>query len=96
METRQYIRNETVVLRHVAGESLLIPVKGHLADLQNLFVLEGLGEMIWERLDGHRSLDGIAAEFATRYRRPHEEVAADCCEFVEALEKEGLVFLKAC
>ena len=59
MSKNRYKRNESVVLRDVAGEKLLIPVKGRLADLQNIFVLEGLGEWVWEQLDGVRELEEI-------------------------------------
>lgn len=83
-------KNPDVVLRHVAGEILLIPVKGALADLQNLFVLEGIGEAVWERLDAETRLSTIANDLAAQYGRATEELQDDCGEFVEALLAEGL------
>ena len=91
MMTTVYTICPDVVLRKVAGERLLIPVRGNLADLQNLFVLEGVGERVWERLDGVRSVKMIAGEIAEICGAPQETVEKDCVAFLSELHSEGLV-----
>ena len=34
----------------MAGETFLVPIRGHLADLQELFVLNEAGQRLWDRL----------------------------------------------
>lgn len=88
---RAYRRAEGVVLRKAAGESLLIPVRGRIAELQNLFVLDGTGEVIWNSLAEPLSLNTLAQDLATRFAQPIERVRADCHEFLNELLAEGLV-----
>ncbi len=80
-----------VVLRRVAGESLLIPVRGELADLHSLYVLDGVAEHVWKRLDGTASVEKISASIADEYQRTPEEIQADCFEFLSGLLDAGLV-----
>ena len=45
--------NTAVVTRRIAGETLLVPVTGKLADLADMFALNESGAHIWAMLDGH-------------------------------------------
>lgn len=90
-DQRTYTRNSNVVVRSVAGETLLVPIRGRLADLQHLFVLEGVGDLVWERLDGAHDLSDIAAEIAAECKASVDEVEADCHLFIEALLEEELI-----
>lgn len=91
-EPRQVIqRVEEVVEREVAGEVFLVPIRGRLADLQELFVLNEVGSWLWARLDGRRTIAelaaGVAAEFEVDESRAREDTAA----FLEDLLEAGLV-----
>ena len=91
-EPRQvFQRVEEVVEREVAGEVFLVPIRGHLADLQELFVLNEVGNWLWARLDGTRTVAelvaGVTAEFEVDESRAREDAAA----FLEDLLEAGLV-----
>jgi hypothetical protein len=60
-------RFENVVQREIAGEVFLVPIKGHLADLQELFVLNDVGGWLWERLDGRTEVDELASAVSTEF-----------------------------
>lgn len=91
MDQTRYTQSSDVVLRRVAGESLLIPVKGQLANLQSIFVLEGVGEEVWKRLNGESRLAEIVRDVADLYSVERDVVADDCDEFVRFLLDENLV-----
>jgi hypothetical protein len=90
-----YARREGVVLREVAGEHLLVPIRRDVADLKAIFALNGVGLRIWERLDGATALDRVLAEILERFDVPAEEAAADLRAFVDRLEAAGLVERRA-
>ncbi|MEI7731597.1 MAG: PqqD family protein [Verrucomicrobiota bacterium] len=87
----KYRKTEHIVTRKVAGETLLVPVKGQLADLHKVFTLNTVAEWVWENLDGQRSAaelgDGLHARFAVA--RPTAE--ADLAELLAKLEQAGLI-----
>jgi hypothetical protein len=75
----------------VAGESLLIPIRGRLADLQRIFALDPVAEHVWSRLDGVADLDAILRSVLDNFDVGEEQARRDIGEFVAALEAGGLV-----
>jgi hypothetical protein len=86
-----YDKDSNIVTRRIADETLLIPVRGHLADLQRLFVLEGIGEYVWERLDGKSSVGEIIDAIVEDFDVTREEADRDLQEFIHRLKDAGLV-----
>lgn len=80
-----------VVLRRVAGEVLLVPVKGTVADMQYLFALEGIGESVWKLLDGVRTVDDIVALVENEFEGDVADIRADVDAFVGSLLESDLV-----
>lgn len=88
--SERWIRNPAVVSRRIAGETVLVPVRGALADLERLYLLNETGAAIWERLDGATDLDAIAAAIAEEYDVPPAQALADARQLVEQLAGGGL------
>jgi hypothetical protein len=84
-------RLDDVILREIAGEVFLVPIRGRLADLQELFVLNPVGEWIWERLDGSRPTTALADDMARAFKVERDEAAADLEAFVAELDEAGLL-----
>ena len=74
----------------MAGEVFLVPIRGRLADLQELFVLDDVGSWIWERLDGSRSVHDLATEVVGEFEVDHAQAAADLEVFLQQLREAGL------
>jgi hypothetical protein len=85
-----YARREDVLLREVAGEHLLVPVRRNVADMQAVFAVNGIGAYIWELLDGERTMGAVLAAILDRFDVGAEE-AADLNAFVERLSEAGIV-----
>ena len=83
-------RNPDVVTREIAGETMLVPVTGQLAHLQQLFVLEGVGAHIWDQLDGKRSLQEILDSVLEEYEVTPDVARADLLALVNELIEAGL------
>jgi hypothetical protein len=84
-------RVNEVVQRQVAGEVFLVPIRGHLADLQELFVLSETGRSIWERLDGRHSVDDLVARLVAEFEVEEEQAKSDALAFMGQLEEAGLI-----
>jgi hypothetical protein len=82
----KYERATGVVKREIAGEVFLVPVKQKLADMQNLFVLHGCGEVIWDQLDGRLT----GGDLAGRLAESCDVAASDAEKDVDAFLAEML------
>ena len=54
-----YKKNGDIVTRRIAGDLFLIPIRGKIAEMQRIFVLNPVGECIWQEIDSQKSLDEI-------------------------------------
>jgi hypothetical protein len=86
-----YARRDGVVLREVAGEQILVPIRRNVADLKAIFALNGVGRCIWELLDGTRGVDAVLAGLVERFDVSSEEASVDLQAFLERLTQAGLV-----
>ena len=84
-------RSDGAVFRKIAGEGLIVPVKGRLADLQCVYGVEGVAEWIWDQIDGVRSVSEIASSLAVEYDVDAPTALEDCRAFCDDLLSAGLV-----
>lgn len=87
----QLIRSTGVIRRDVAGETFLVPVRGRLADLQELFVLNEAGAWVWDRLERPSALSEVVTELAAEFEIAEQQARQDVREFVRQLADAGLV-----
>ncbi len=84
-------KKEEIVHRSIAGETILVPVSGKLADMQRIFSLNPVAEFIWRQLDGVKRLGDIRKEILDHFEVEEEQADSDIREFVTELLKEGLI-----
>ena len=82
---------DTIVARPVAGETILVPIRGNLADMEKIFSLEQVGEFIWQQLDGKQSLEDICSLITDQFDVDKKTAEADLTEFVAELLEAGLI-----
>jgi hypothetical protein len=86
-----YVKNDAVLSRKIAGETILVPVRGKLADMKRIFTLNPVAEHIWDRIDGKNSVQTIGNSIVSAFDITHESAERDLEEFVAALLKENLI-----
>jgi len=86
-----YKKKENIVTRDIAGETLLVPVHGKLADMQKIFALDSVAAFIWEKLNGKTALQEICEAVSTHFDVNPNQAEADTREFVRELLDAGLV-----
>jgi hypothetical protein len=89
--TGVYKRRANFITRRIAGETLLVPMAGKIADLQRVIALNSVGAFIWEQLTSRQSLDSIAAAVVTEFAVDAESARRDATEFLGQLESANLI-----
>ena len=90
-EKAVYSRRDPIVVREIAGEHLLVPVRRRVGEMRAIFALMGAGAPIFDLLDGSRSLGEVRDALVERFEVTGEQAWAELCRFVEELEEQGLV-----
>ncbi|MEW6052912.1 MAG: PqqD family protein [Nitrospirota bacterium] len=89
-----FVKKEDIVHRSIAGETILVPVKGKLADMQRIFALNPVAAFVWNQLDGRKTLGDIRSETISHFEGGQGQADADIEEFIAQLLKEGLILRK--
>ena len=92
-EEQLFTRSRSVVSRVVAGETLIVPVRGRVGDLASIYSFNGTGSLIWQLLDAPRSLadliDAVEREFDVKQQQAQKDVT----QFLNDMRSVGLVDL---
>ncbi len=89
--TKRFTRGNDLVTRCVAGETIIVPVRAHVAELDSIFTLNEVGTLIWELIDARTRVGQIAEAIYRAYDIAPEEAAEDLIEFLGCLESAGLI-----
>jgi hypothetical protein len=83
--------SSSCVTRVIAGETLIVPIAGGVADLEAIYTLNAVGSRVWGLLESPVSTRQIAARIAAEFEVSAEAAVRDVAEFVETLRTAGLV-----
>ena len=86
-----YRRSNEVVCREVGGESILVPIRNRVGDLESIFVLSPVAARIWALLDRPIPFDEIVDTLCTEFEVDRETASADVNELLASLELASLV-----
>lgn len=88
---RTFTKNENIVRRDIADETILVPIRGNLADMQRIFALDAVADFIWQQLDGKRPLEEIRIAILKNFDVEADQAALDLNEFIDELQKANLI-----
>jgi hypothetical protein len=79
------------VTREIAGELLIVPVSGRVGDLEAIFTLNPVGSRIWQLLEQPQRVHDLVEAVTREYEVGNAEAASDVAEFLDALDRVGLI-----
>ena len=79
------------VTREVAGETIIVPVRSNVADLDSMYTLNELGTTVWQLMDGRTSVGQIVESVCGVYEVTPEEAKKDVLDFVRSLRSAGVI-----
>jgi hypothetical protein len=86
-----FVRSQSVVSRRVAGETLIVPVRGKVGDLASIYSFNGTGSLIWEQLQAPAALADLITAVAQEYEVTPEQAEKDVTRFLNDMLSVGLV-----
>jgi hypothetical protein len=86
-----FVKENDLVTRDIAGESIIVPIKGHVGDLEGIFTLNEVGAMIWRLIDGRTTGRQLAEAVRNEYDPGASEAEKDVVDFLRSLEDAGLI-----
>jgi len=89
--TKCFLKESDFATRSILGETIIVPIKGGVGDLNSIYILNELGTQIWELIDGKSSINRIIEEICKAYDVGPEESEKDTIEFLSSLECSGLI-----
>ena len=90
MATR-FVRKCDFVTRRIAGETLIVPIRGRVGDLDAIYTLNEMGTVIWELIDGRKDVRQIVEAVSNGYEVVAADAENDTVGFLEALQAAGLI-----
>ncbi len=81
----RYRRTEEFVARNIAGETVLVPIRRQIGDLESIYTLNAVATFIWERLASAITRQGMALALEEAFAGEPAEMAADLDEFLQEL-----------
>lgn len=79
------------VTRSIAGETVVVPVKGQVGDLNAIYNLNEVGAFIWEQIDGRKTAIEFVEAVRGEFEVAPEEAEKETLEFIAALESAGMI-----
>lgn len=90
------VRSQSVVARVIAGETLIVPIRGKVGDLASIYSFNGTGTLIWKLLETPKTVKQLAEAIANEYDVIEDHAEGDVAGFVGEMKAMGLVDVAPC
>lgn len=84
-------RSDGFVTREFEDETVIVPVRAGVANLEAIFTMNAVGSTIWRGIDGRTTVAEIVQTIVREFNVTEGEAGADVAAFVELLKTKGLV-----
>jgi Coenzyme PQQ synthesis protein D (PqqD) len=86
-----YVRSQAMVSRRVAGETLIVPVRGKVGDLASIYSFNQTGSLIWQSMESPKTLRELISAVQREYAVAGEQAEKDVKQFLQDTLSAGLV-----
>jgi hypothetical protein len=86
-----FVREGAAVTRRIAGETIIVPVRDDVADLDSIYTLNETGSFVWDLLDRQRTVAELVEAVIGEFEVAPEVAAADVARLIVSLRDEGLL-----
>jgi hypothetical protein len=87
----RYMQSDRVVARVIAGETLIVPVRGGVGDLASIYSLNELGSFLWRQLHPAKTCEELVSLVLDDYEVTPETAEQDVRIFLDKIKDAGLV-----
>ena len=86
-----YKRSPDVVCRQVGLESILVPIRHNVGNLDFVYTLSPVAARIWSLLDGSLTIDAIVDALCTEYDVDRATAMSDVHQLITDLAETSLI-----
>jgi hypothetical protein len=86
-----FIKSDDLMTRHIAGETLIVPVRSQVGDLNAIYTLNEVGTKVWQMIDASTPVTRIVEAITAEYDVTQEEAATDVIELLGSMQSAGLI-----
>jgi hypothetical protein len=90
-ENVRYQRTEAFVARAIAGETVLVPIRRQIGDLESIYTLNEVATFIWERLATPSTMAEIALALEDTFAGDPAEMRTDLSAFLTEILDLGAI-----
>ncbi len=81
----------TIILRKIAGETILVPVGEDAVRVNGLITVNEVGALICEQLKEERTVDALVAAVTAQFDVDAQTARTDIASFIHTLEENDLL-----
>ena len=85
------MQSQSVVSRVIAGETLIVPVRGGVGDLASIYSLNELGSFLWQQLNPPKTFNELVNSVVDEYNVSKETAQGDIRVFLDKIKDVGLI-----
>jgi len=91
---RRYQKSPDIVFRKIADETILVPIRNNVGDLESIYTLNEVAARIWELIDGKRKIGEIRDKILEEFDVTPQKIEKDLAKYVKELEDIGAMKIK--
>lgn len=90
----RFAKESDLVTRLIAGETIIVPIRDGVGDLNAIYTLNEVGTRIWQLIDGQTRVEQMVEAITAEYEVPEEEAEKDIVGYLDSLEAARLIKAK--
>jgi hypothetical protein len=90
---KSFVKDDNLMARNIAGETLIVPIRNSVGDLNSIYTLNEVGAMVWQMIDGRTRVGQIVGQISREYDVTTDEAAGDVVELLDSMAEAGLIRL---
>jgi len=87
----KYIRNPNFIFRKIVDETILVPIRQNVAELNCIYSLNEVGSFLWQKLADPQDLSTLQSAVLTEFDADPNQIAEDISQFLSELINFGAV-----
>lgn len=90
---KAFVKDDNLMARNIAGETLIVPIRNSVGDLNSIYTLNEVGARVWQLIDGRTNAHEIVGTISREYDVTADDAARDVVELLDSMQEAGLIRL---
>ena len=86
-----YRRKDRVVTRKVVDETLLVPIRGDVDQMQHFFAMNSVAAHVWNGIDGSNTLSDLVDSVCSAFEVDRPQAQRDVRDFIDQLLEADII-----